>query len=57
MYYEANKKLLPDRLSKINVATEPAILAGMDIVMIPGEETNYKITMQADLERFKEKME
>ena len=57
LYYEANKMLLPDRLSKINGATEPAILADMDIAMIPGEETNYKITTQADLERFKQTME
>ena len=56
-YYEANQKLLPDRLHQINGATEPAILAGMDIVMIPGDENNYKITTQADLERFRETME
>ena len=46
-----------DRLSKINGATEPAILADMDIAMIPGDEKNYKITTQADLERFKQIME
>mgnify|MGYP003300411380 CR=1 FL=1 len=57
LYYEANKKLLPDSLYKINGATEPAILAGMDIAMIPGDENNYKITTQADLERFRENME
>lgn len=26
----------------------------MDIVMIPGDEGNYKITTRADLERFRE---
>ncbi|MCI6036196.1 MAG: 2-C-methyl-D-erythritol 4-phosphate cytidylyltransferase, partial [Firmicutes bacterium] len=26
--------------------------AGMDIVMVPGDENNFKITTQADLERF-----
>ena len=57
LYYEANQKLLPDRLHKINGATESAILAGMDVAMILGDENNYKITTQADLERFKEKME
>lgn len=57
LYYEANKKLLPDRLHQINGATEPAILAGMDMVMIPGDENNYKITTQADLKRLKETME
>ena len=56
-YYEVNQKLLPDRLHQINGATEPAILAGMDVAMISGDENNYKITTQADLERFKEMME
>lgn len=53
-YYEANRKLLPDKILKINGSTEPAIIAGMDIAMIPGEEANFKITTRADLERFEE---
>ncbi|MDE7233113.1 MAG: 2-C-methyl-D-erythritol 4-phosphate cytidylyltransferase, partial [Lachnospiraceae bacterium] len=53
-YYEANKKLCPDRILKINGSTEPAVMAGMDIVMIPGDEGNFKITTREDLERFKE---
>lgn len=51
-YYEANRKLLPERIQKINGSTEPAILDGMEIVMIPGDEGNFKITTKADLERF-----
>lgn len=51
-YYEANRRLLPDRILKINGSTEPAIMAGMDIAMIPGDEGNFKITTRADLERF-----
>ena len=53
-YYEANKKLYPDRILEINGSTEPAVMAGMDIVMIPGDEGNFKITTRDDLERFKE---
>lgn len=53
-YYDANKKLLPERILQINGSTEPAILAGMDIAMIPGDEGNFKITTKADLERFSE---
>lgn len=52
-YYEANRRLLPEDILKINGSTEPAILAGMDIAMVPGDENNYKITTQADLERFR----
>ena len=52
-YYEANKKLLPDQILQINGSTEPAILAGMDIAMINGDENNFKITTKADLERFR----
>lgn len=56
-YYEANRKLLPERILKINGSTEPAVMAGMDIAMIPGDEGNFKITTKADLERFQEKIE
>lgn len=52
-YYEANRRLIPDGIERINGSTEPAIMAGMDIAMIPGDEGNFKITTQADLERFK----
>lgn len=53
-YYEACKALLPDDIYTINGSSEPAILAGMKIAMIPGDERNYKITTQGDLERFRE---
>ncbi|MBQ9277255.1 MAG: 2-C-methyl-D-erythritol 4-phosphate cytidylyltransferase [Lachnospiraceae bacterium] len=51
-YYEANKALLPDKIFAINGSTEPAIMAGMNIAMIPGDEGNFKITTKADLDRF-----
>lgn len=56
-YYEANLKLLPDGLRKVKGSTEPAVMAGMDVVMIPGDENNYKITTKADLERFRQQKE
>ncbi len=52
-YYEANRRLMPDKILKINGSSEPAVMAGMDIIMIPGEEDNFKITTKADLERFR----
>ncbi len=52
-YYEANRSLFPHRIREVNGSTEPAVLAGMDIAMIDGEENNFKITTQADLEKFK----
>ena len=45
---------MPERIFKINGSTEPAVMAGMDIAMIPGDEGNFKITTKADLERFRE---
>ena len=51
-YYEANRALFPEKIKAVNGSTEPAVMAGMDIVMIDGEERNYKITTQADLEKF-----
>lgn len=56
-YYQANKALSSEEMAKINGSTEPAILAGMDIVMIPGQESNFKITTMEDLVRFQEIIE
>lgn len=56
VYYEANRRLFPDRIYTINGSTEPAIMAGMNIAMIPGDEENFKITSAEDLERFSEIM-
>lgn len=56
-YLEANRALLPERILEINGSTEPAILAGLDIVMIPGEEGNYKITTAEDLRRFEKDLQ
>ncbi len=53
-YYEANKRLYPDKILTINGSTEPAVMAGMNIVMIAGDESNFKITITEDLERFRE---
>ena len=53
-YFEANRVLLPDKILKINGSAEPAVMAGMDIVMISGDEGNFKITTAADLKRFRE---
>jgi 2-C-methyl-D-erythritol 4-phosphate cytidylyltransferase len=52
-YYEANMALLPDNIHMICGASEPAIIRGMDIVMIPGDEDNFKVTTMGDLNRFK----
>lgn len=56
-YIQANRALLPDRILEINGSTEPAILAGMNIGMIAGEEENYKITTMEDFKRFCRKVE
>lgn len=51
-YYQACYELLPDKIMMINGSTEPAILAGMNIAMVPGDEGNFKITTKEDLNRF-----
>lgn len=53
-YLAANERLLPEDILRINGAAEPAIMAGMDIAIVDGEEKNFKITTPADLERFRE---
>lgn len=55
-YFHANQKLIPQQILQINGSTEPAILAGLDIVMIPGDEKNFKITTKEDLEHFRNLM-
>lgn len=56
-YYEANRRLLPEKILSINGSTEPAVLDGMDIAMIAGDEENFKITTKNDLERFEKRMQ
>lgn len=56
-YYEANVRLMPDEILKIHGSTEPAVMAGMDIALIPGDEENFKITTRVDLEKFCRMME
>ena len=51
-YLKANEMLLPDKIMNINGSTEPAVMAGLKVAMIPGDEKNYKITTKADLDRF-----
>ena len=60
-YIEANERLIryegdsiarDSEILRINGSTEPAIRAGMDIVMVAGDEGNFKITTSEDLERF-----
>ncbi len=51
-YLAACESLLPDEIYKINGSTEPAVLAGLKVAMIPGDENNYKVTTKEDLERF-----
>ena len=54
-YMEANQKLVDSgEIGRINGSTEPAILAGMKIHLIPGDEKNFKITTNEDLIRFTE---
>lgn len=53
-YLQANQALMPERILSINGSAEPAVMAGMDIAMIPGDEGNFKITTKADLERFRQ---
>ncbi len=67
-YLEANRRLVEEKyemadgsmksaILAINGSTEPAVMAGMDIAMIPGEEANFKITTREDLERFRQLVE
>lgn len=51
-YLAANEALLPQKILVVNGSSEPAVLAGLDIAMVAGEEENFKITTKEDLKRF-----
>lgn len=51
-YVKANEALFPEAILSINGSTEPAVKAGMQIALIDGEESNFKITTIEDLKRF-----
>lgn len=51
-YLHANKALMPDRILDVNGSSEPAVLEGMDIALVEGDEHNYKITTKEDYLRF-----
>jgi len=51
-YLAANISLMPDNIKSINGSSEPAVMAGMKIAMVKGDENNYKITTKTDLEKF-----
>lgn len=54
-YFEANKTLEESgEIANIKGSTEPAVMAGMRMHLIEGDERNFKITTKADLERFEE---
>jgi 2-C-methyl-D-erythritol 4-phosphate cytidylyltransferase len=52
-YYEVHKKMSYEELKQINGSSEIAYLCGLQIKMFPGDEKNFKITTQADIENFK----
>ena len=56
-YLKANEDLSEDEMMLIHGSTEPAVKAGMKITLVPGEESNFKITTPEDLERFKQMVE
>lgn len=51
-YYDAVMRLSDEEILKINGSSEPAVMAGMKINTIPGDESNFKITTINDYYRF-----
>lgn len=52
VYYQANIALSEEQMMRINGSTEPAVMAGMDVCYIAGDEQNFKVTTAEDLKRF-----
>ena len=51
-YLAANEALSQDEILNINGATEPAVMAGMDIRLFAGDEGNFKVTTPGDWDRY-----
>ncbi len=51
-YLEACEALSPEAILRISGSAEPALLAGMDIAALPGDEGNFKLTTNQDMERY-----
>lgn len=56
-YLKANEQLLPEEIMKIDGSTEPAVMYGMNISLVNGEESNFKITTIEDLGYFQQQVE
>jgi 2-C-methyl-D-erythritol 4-phosphate cytidylyltransferase len=56
-YLKANESLSREEILAVRGSTEPAVSAGMKMVLVPGEESNYKITTKEDFERFRKSKE
>lgn len=53
-YLQANESLMPEQINKINGSTEPALLAGLDMAILPGDPNNFKVTTAEDVVRAKQ---
>lgn len=53
-YKEINKNLSKEELANVRGSSEIAFKNNMSIGLIPGDESNFKITTPTDLERFME---
>ena len=51
-YYKANMALMPDKLCRIKGLAEPALKAGLEVVTVEGDDRNFKVTTESDLERY-----
>ncbi len=51
-YIAANEALSRDVMMSLSGSAEPALLAGMDLATVKGDEKNFKITTNEDLDRF-----
>ena len=51
-YLVACEALSPEAILRISGSAEPALLAGMDIAALPGDEGNFKLTTNQDMERY-----
>lgn len=50
-YLEQCRRINPEELARFNGCTEVAFKCGVNVCVVPGEEMNFKLTTQEDMDR------
>jgi len=44
--------LMPDKLCRVKGLADPALKAGLEVVTVDGDDRNFRVATETDLERY-----